>query len=119
MAAVHGIKSCKNGPVALGNVHINHQNVQKMSFKASWSIIVGTRWAAMGISITANLLGMSLSQSLDLNPAEHLWDVVQHEIHSIKVHEISAGTAWCNYVKIVRYHKGMFPTSYGMHGKKY
>ena len=26
------------------------------------------------------------SQSLDLNPVEHLWDVIEQEIHSMKVH---------------------------------
>ncbi len=49
-------------------------------------------------------------QSSDLNPIEHLWDVVEREIRIMDVQaDKSAATAWCYHVNMDQNLWGMFP----------
>lgn len=51
MPAVKHIKPHRYKPAASGSIHINH----------SCGMIVGTGWSALSISVSANLLGISLA----------------------------------------------------------
>ncbi len=49
-------------------------------------------------------------QSPDLNPIEHLWDVVEREIHIMDVQTTNLQQLWCYHVNMDQNLWGMFPT---------
>lgn len=59
MAAVKCIKSCRCGPAASANAHINHRNGGGRFFGFDHGMSVGANWSGLNISVTVDILGFS------------------------------------------------------------